>query len=166
VIDADGLNALASQERSERVWTVRPKQVVITPHPGEAARLLDFSAREVQADRLGAARRLAGETGTVVLLKGHRSLVAAPDGRVAVNASGNPGMATAGSGDVLTGIVGSFLARGLDAWDAARLAVFAHGAAGDLAADLCGQEGLIASDIVNRLPEALDALVGSHRARG
>jgi len=165
VIDADGLNALALEDRSARSWTQRPAQVVLTPHPGEAARLLGSSAREVQADRLGAARQLAGDTGTVVVLKGHRSLVAAPDGRVAVNASGNPGMATAGSGDVLSGIVGTFLARGFSAWDAARLAVFAHGAAGDLAAGPCGQEGLIASDIVNRLPEAFGSIVGTARAR-
>jgi NAD(P)H-hydrate epimerase len=138
--------------------------VVLTPHPGEAARLLGSTAREVQADRLGAARRLARETGTVVLLKGHRSLVAAPDGRVSVNSSGNPGMATAGSGDVLTGIVGALLARGIEAWDAARLAAFAHGAAGDLAAEQGSQEGLIASDIVDRLPDSFGSVVESERA--
>jgi len=97
----------------------------------------------------------------VVVLKGHRSLVVAPDGRVAINSSGNPGMATGGTGDVLTGAVGAFLARGLSPWDAARLATFVHGDAGDLAAKRLGLESLIATDLIAELPAALTRLNGS-----
>ncbi|MCP3981988.1 MAG: NAD(P)H-hydrate dehydratase [bacterium] len=155
VLDADGLNAFAGDAAALR-GAAGP--LVITPHPGEAARLLGVDTREIQADRLGAARRLADATGAVVVLKGHRTLVVSHDGAVAVNAGGNPGMATGGSGDVLTGTVGAFLARGLDAFDAARLGVHAHAAAGDLAAVELGQDGLIAGDVVDRLPAALLAL--------
>ena len=151
VIDADGLNAFEP-------GTLQPSQdvrCVITPHPGEAARLLGCATAAVQADRLGAAHSLATATGAVVILKGHRSLVVSPDGRVSINSSGNPGMATGGTGDVLAGAVGAFLARGLEPWDAARLATFVHGVAGDEAAKRLGVESLIASDLVNELPTAL-----------
>lgn len=157
VVDADGLGALAP------LGTLLPsalgpagRQIVLTPHPGEAARLLDWATAEIQRDRLAAVREIARRSGAVAVLKGHRTLIAAPDGRAAVNASGNPGMATAGSGDVLTGVVGALLARGLSAWDAARIAVFAHGDAGDRAARARGQAGLIASDLVEYLPQALN----------
>jgi len=155
VVDADGLNAFPRGEGLE----AGGRSLVLTPHPGEAARLGATDTASVQADRLGAARTLAVRTGAVVVLKGHRTVIAAPDGRVAVNSTGNPGMATAGSGDVLTGIVGSLLARGMHAWDAARLAAFAHGDAGDRAARDVGQEGMIAGDLLDRLPRALEALV-------
>jgi NAD(P)H-hydrate epimerase len=157
VIDADGLNALAGPERAVPLPD-RPRPAVITPHPGEAARLLDCETRGVQADRLDAARRLARASRAVVVLKGHQSIVACPTGRVGINASGNPGMATGGMGDVLTGAVGAFLARGLSAWDAARLAVFVHGDAGDRAARRIGEHGVIASDLIDELPAALAAL--------
>jgi len=152
VLDADGLNVSSLAElRSEA-----PR--VLTPHPGEAARLRGTTAAEVQADRLGHARALATATGAVVVLKGRRTVVAAPDGRAAFNASGNPGMATAGTGDVLTGVVSALLARGLPPFDAARLAAFVHGDAGDRAAEELGQDGMIASDLAARLPAALRAL--------
>jgi NAD(P)H-hydrate epimerase len=157
VIDADGLNALAPLTGPV---PRRPDagDRVLTPHPGEGARLLGCTAGEVQADRLDAARRLARAAAAVVVLKGHRTLTAHPDGRVAVNASGNPGMATAGAGDVLTGVLGACLARGRSSWDAARLAVFVHGDAGDRAAAALGEDGMIASDLVDHLPAAQRAL--------
>ena len=154
VIDADGLNAFTPdslQAPPDARW-------VLTPHPGEAARLLGIETAAVQADRLGSARALATTTGAVVVLKGHRSLMVSPDGRVSINSSGNPGMASGGTGDVLTGAVGAFLARGLDPWDAARLATFAHGDAGDRAARRLGVEGLIATDVIRELPAALARL--------
>jgi len=157
VVDADGLNALAPLD-PETCRGGRP--VVLTPHPGEAARLLGCSTAEIQSDRLAAARRLARIAGAIVILKGHRSLVARPDGLTFVNSTGNPGMASGGTGDVLTGAVGAFLARGLDAWDAARLATFIHGDAGDRAAAVRGCDGMIASDLVDMLPAALAALAG------
>jgi len=157
VIDADGLNALADTEGLS-LPPDRSRGVVLTPHPGEAARLLGCSARDVQADRIDAARRLSRASRAIVVLKGHQSLVADPDGRVAINSTGNPGMATGGTGDVLTGAVGAFLARRLGAWDAARLAVFLHGDAGDRAARRLGEDGVIASDLIDELPAAMAGL--------
>jgi NAD(P)H-hydrate epimerase len=159
VIDADGLNAFAARGAGKTTLRAGKIPLVLTPHPGEAARLLGTSPGEVQRDRIGAARALASLTGAVVVLKGHRTLVAEPSGAVRVNGSGNPGMATAGTGDVLTGIVGAFLARGLPALEAARLAAFVHGDAGDRAAASRGEEGLIAGDLIEALPAAVAARV-------
>lgn len=153
VADADALNAF--EGRSLRAGKF---PLVLTPHPGEAARLLRTTAAAVQEDRLGAARRLADRTGAVVLLKGHRTIVAEPGGEASFNSTGNPGMATAGMGDLLTGIVGAFLARGMAGRDAARLGAYVHGAAGDRAAAIRGPEGMIASDALEALPEAMQAL--------
>jgi NAD(P)H-hydrate epimerase len=159
VVDADGLNAFAAGGKKTLArLRAATWPLVITPHPGEAGRLLETSTASVQNDRLGAARKLAETTGAVVTLKGHRTLVATPEGHVAVSSRGNPGMATAGTGDVLTGIVGALLARGLDGDAAARLAVFLHGDAGDRAAAHRGEDGMIASDVIEQLPEALKEL--------
>jgi NAD(P)H-hydrate epimerase len=160
VLDADALNALSTAGVAPLPQAGPDASWVLTPHPGEAARLLGCTAAEIQADRLGSARRLARETAAVVLLKGDRTLIASPDGRVSINSSGNPGMATGGTGDVLTGAVGAFLARGLAPREAARLAAFVHGDAGDRAASRLGVEGLIASDVVQELPAALNRLSG------
>ncbi len=154
VVDADGLYRADPATLAGRI---------ITPHPGEAARLLGASTAEVQADRLEAARGLVRLTDAIVILKGHRSIVAAPDGKLAINSNGNPGMATAGTGDVLTGILGAFLARGLERWDAARLAVFVHGRAGDRASRRSGHEGLIASDLVTEVAGSLVELAAAER---
>jgi ADP-dependent NAD(P)H-hydrate dehydratase / NAD(P)H-hydrate epimerase len=160
VIDADALNALAARRLPvARLATPHPNRAVLTPHPGEAARLLSCTAEQIQAARLESAQRLAQATDAVVVLKGHRTLVAAPDGKVAVNSTGNPGMATGGMGDVLTGCIGAFLARGLSPWDASRLAVYVHGDAGDRAARDVGPVGITATDLAARLPRALGALL-------
>jgi NAD(P)H-hydrate epimerase len=156
VVDADALNALA--DAAPRAPGRDAAALVLTPHPGEAARLLGCSTADVQADRLEAARRIARERRAVVVLKGHRTVVAAPDGRASFNASGNPAMATGGTGDVLTGAIGALLARGMEAWDAGRLAVFAHGLAGDMAATHVGGPGLVATDVALELPRALAEL--------
>jgi len=121
-------------------------------------RLLARSAAAVQADRLEAAQELARESGAVVVLKGQRTLVARPDGRAAVNPTGNPGMATGGSGDVLSGLLGALLARGGDAFEAACAGVYLHGAAGDDVAARLGPEGLLAGDLGEALPGALARL--------
>jgi NAD(P)H-hydrate epimerase len=157
VVDADALNALAAAGPS---WPERlPRHVVVlTPHPGEAARLLDRTTAAVQCARLAAVRELAARSGAVVVLKGHRTLIGRRDGHVAINASGNPGMAAGGMGDVLTGVIGALLARGLEPFDAARLAVFAHGDAGDRCAHERGQDGMLATDVAAMLPQALAAL--------
>lgn len=151
VLDADGLNAFADDAGA--LSAVGPP-CVITPHPGEAGRLLGRSTAAVQSDRLDAVRQLARESGAIVVLKGYRSLVADAEGRVAVNPTGNPGMATGGSGDVLTGLIAALLGQGVGPWRAARVGAFLHGAAGDIAARRVGEIGLIASDIIGALPEA------------
>lgn len=140
VIDADGLNLLAQSPRD------LPAGSVLTPHPGEAARLLGIDVAIVQRDRFGAARALAQRYRAVAVLKGAGSLVAGPDGHVAVCPWGNPGMATAGMGDVLTGVIAALLAQDLGAWDAACLGVALHARAGDLAAGT-QPRGLVASDL-------------------
>lgn len=152
VVDADGL-ALAGLEGLRAAS-------VITPHPGEAARLLGLSTKEVQADRLAAARRLARETGSVAVLKGARTLVALDADTVRVNPTGNSGLGTGGTGDVLTGLVGGLLAQGLRASDAALAGVYLHGLAGDLAAGRLGRRGMGSSDVAAMLPEAYRVLLG------
>jgi NAD(P)H-hydrate epimerase len=155
VVDADGLNVLAGNAQ----LLERPQAAtVITPHPGEMARLLGTKTPTVEADRLGVSSRTARELGVVVVLKGARTIVAHPDGRCAINLSGTPAMAKGGTGDVLTGIVGGLLAMGLSAWDAARLAVFVHGRAGERAEESRGVHGVLASDLVEALPECIRQL--------
>jgi len=151
VLDADGLNAIAA-DAAEVVARAR-NGLILTPHPGEAARLLGTTVKTVQADREAAAERLAG-LGAVAILKGAGTVVC--DGqRLYVNETGNPGMATAGAGDVLTGMMAAFLAAGMPMFEAAVLAVWAHGRAGDLAADRLGLLGLTAMDLLGCVPEAL-----------
>ncbi|HOX44798.1 MAG TPA: NAD(P)H-hydrate dehydratase [Myxococcota bacterium] len=152
VVDADGLNHLVGQLELVRK-AAGPR--VLTPHPGEAARLLARTAADIQADRLGAARQLAAQAGAVVVLKGAHSVVADPDGTAFLVPTGNPGMATAGSGDVLTGVLGALLGQGLGAAEAACVGAFLHGRAGDLAAAARGQRGLVAGDIAAHLPDAI-----------
>lgn len=152
VLDADALNLLAGQPELLRG---RGVPTVLTPHPGEASRLLGVTTAAIVGDAEGAARRLAERWGATVVLKGFRSVVATPEGAVTRVLSGNPGMASGGSGDVLTGVVGALLARGLAARDAARAGAFLHGLAGDLACERTGEEALVASDVVEALGEAI-----------
>ncbi len=156
LIDADALNALAALgcELAKRARG----PVVLTPHPGEAARLLGETTKSINADRISAARRLAERTGATVLIKGARSVIAAPDGTVFVNSSGNPGMATPGMGDALSGIVGALLGQKMKPLDALALGVFLHGYAADRVARRMGRIGYIAGDLIDELPFALEAL--------
>jgi ADP-dependent NAD(P)H-hydrate dehydratase / NAD(P)H-hydrate epimerase len=154
VLDADGLNAIAGTA----VLRERPAATVVTPHPGEMSRLLGVSTAEVQADRVAAARRFAGEHGAVTVLKGARTVIAAPDGTGAICPTGNPGMATGGMGDVLAGIAGGLLAQRLDPFAAACLGVFAHGAAADAVAARRGTVGLLAGDLLAELPPTIARL--------
>jgi hydroxyethylthiazole kinase-like uncharacterized protein yjeF len=157
VLDADGINAFAGRA-GELGRALAGREAVLTPHPGELGRLLGMPTAEVQADRLGASRRAARETSAVVVLKGRRSLVATPGGDVHVNPTGNAAMATGGTGDVLTGIVAALLAQGLPALDAARLGVYLHGLAGDVAVEEGGLHGRAAEDLVSALPAAFRRL--------
>ncbi|HEV2310242.1 MAG TPA: NAD(P)H-hydrate dehydratase, partial [Acidimicrobiia bacterium] len=148
VLDADGLNAFADHVDDLRD---RPAPTVLTPHDGEYARLAGGAVGE---DRVDAARRLASRTGCVTLLKGPATVIAEPSGQAVINPTGGSELATAGSGDVLTGIIGGFLARGLSPFDAAAIGAFVHGRAGDLA----GHTGLVAGDLIVALPRTLDHL--------
>jgi ADP-dependent NAD(P)H-hydrate dehydratase len=151
VLDADALNALAGRTTDLRL---HHGPVVITPHPGEFARLLDCDVPAVQADRERLAARFAVAHGAVVVLKGHRTVVT--DGvRIAINETGNPGMATGGTGDVLSGLLVALLCQALEPFAAARLAVHLHGLAGDLARDALGETSLVASDLLDFLPRAI-----------
>lgn len=151
VCDADALNLVA------RRALLLPAGSVLTPHPGEAARLLDCSVAAVESDRFAAVRRLASRHASVVVLKGAGTLVADAAGRVEVCTAGNPGMASGGMGDVLTGIIAALRAQGMDAWDAARLGVDLHARAGDVAASAHGPRGLLASDLLLPLRGLLNA---------
>jgi NAD(P)H-hydrate epimerase len=151
VADADALNAFAGRASD---LADRRADAVLTPHAGEFARLTGVKPRDLEADRLAHVRALAAETSAVVLLKGSRTLVVAPDGEARVNPTGTPVLATAGSGDVLTGVIGGLLARGVAPFDAATAGAYVHGLAGVIAGRLHG-EGTIASDLVDLLPEAL-----------
>lgn len=151
VIDADALNALAQSEQWQQHL---PPQVILTPHPGEMARLCGCPTQAVQADRLGLARAKAAEWKAVIVLKGAYTVVAAPDGRTAVLPFANPALATAGSGDVLAGAITGALAQGLDLFDAAVVGGYLHGLAGELARQELGDAGVVASDLLIRLPVA------------
>jgi NAD(P)H-hydrate epimerase len=159
VLDADGLNLVAGTDLLRR----RPGPTVVTPHPGEMARLLETDTVEVQRDRLGAAREFAASQGVVVVLKGARTIVAHPDGSAAISPSGNPGMASGGMGDVLAGLIGALVAQRLAPYDAAVLGVFAHGAAADAVVAERGEVGLAASDVLHALPPALAHLQAAAR---
>jgi len=148
VVDASGLNAFAGR-------AAEIKASVITPHPGELARLLGHPVNE---DRIGAAREAARVCNCVVVLKGHHTLIADPEGHVSVNPTGNPGMASGGMGDVLAGMVVALLGRGIDPFDAACTAVYLHGYAGDLLAEEMGDTGLAAMDLAERIPAAIQKL--------
>jgi NAD(P)H-hydrate epimerase len=157
VVDADALNALAG--RGE-IFQSSPQPLIITPHPGEMARLIVSTPDAVQQNRLALAVKYAVEWGVVLVLKGHRTVIATPQGKIFINPTGNAGMATAGSGDVLAGLIAGLLAQGLSAEQAAVSGVFLHGAAGDLAAAQTGQRALIAGDIIAALPQVLWQIEG------
>jgi NAD(P)H-hydrate epimerase len=164
VVDADGLNALAKAlERNPRAFDQPAGPRVLTPHPGEFARLagapVKGSAAE-RAERVAALCQRDGSGRTIVVLKGHETVVG-DAGRYAVNSTGNPGMATGGSGDCLTGVIAALLGQGLEPWDAARLGVHLHGLAGNFAAAELGQVSLVASDLIDYLPAAFLSVAAS-----
>ena len=155
VLDADGINAL---EGGAPILSSAKAPIVITPHPGEMARLVSLSREAIVKAKEKVAKNFANKYNVVCVLKGHRTVVADPKGKVYVNLTGNPGMASGGVGDVLTGMIASFIGQGIKPFDAARLGVFLHGLAGDLAAKEKGEVSLIASDILNKLPQAIKVI--------
>lgn len=152
VIDADALFALSQLD-------IQPQNAILTPHEGEMARLLGITAQEVASDRLKYARSAAQRYNSVVVLKGAKTLIATPDGAAFVNTGGNPGMATGGSGDVLAGIIGAWLAQGMEPTVAAAFGVYLHALAGDLAAAELSEYAMTAMDIVRFLPQAYRRLL-------
>lgn len=152
VLDADALNAI-----SDRIEILKEKKkaLVLTPHPGEMARILKTTTNAVQKERLKIAKEFAARHNVVVVLKGHDTVVAKEDGSNYVNTTGNPGMASAGMGDVLAGMIASFIGQGIDPFNAAKLGVYLHGLSADLAASKEGQVSLIASDVLDYIPEAI-----------
>lgn len=159
VIDADGLTALAGHvDLLEKARA----PLLLTPHPGEMARLLGCSVREVQDDRITIVQRFCRERRVYLALKGARTVIGAPDGRVFLNPTGNVGMATGGSGDVLTGVVGGLLVQGIGPLEALEAGVYLHGLAGDLARDLRGEVGLIAGDLLEHVPQAMRRVTRGH----
>jgi NAD(P)H-hydrate epimerase len=155
IIDASALNAFAS-----RAGELNPHKHprVITPHPGELARLLGRTTKEINDDRIASARDAARITNCIAVLKGYQTLIADPDGQVRVNPTGNPGMASGGMGDVLSGIIGALLARGIDPFEAACCGVYLHGLAGDILKEEMGDTGLAAADLAERVPLAIQRL--------
>jgi NAD(P)H-hydrate epimerase len=155
VIDADGLNNLAGETSRLRSAKTAP---ILTPHPGEMARLMESDTASVNRDRVGAARTFAVDHRCHVVLKGARTVIATLDGRVSINPTGNPGMASAGMGDVLAGILAGLLAQGFSAEEALKLGVYLHGFVGDRVAQEKGEMGMIASDVIEGLPAGIKML--------
>ena len=155
VIDADGLNALSASPRRKASLGV---DRVLTPHPGEMSRLLGLTTEEINADRVGAARRCAGEWGAIVVLKGAHTLVAHPDGGLSEDPHEVPALATGGTGDVLSGIIGGLIAQGSEPYVAAVTGVYIHAAAGKRISDRIGDSGLLASDLLAEIPLVMQAM--------
>ncbi len=151
VIDADALNALAQKKE---ILLKSHAPLILTPHPGEMARLTQFTKSMIEKDRKKIAKDFACKYNCILLLKGHQTIVASK-GRIFVNQTGNPGMATAGNGDVLTGIISALLAQNLSAFESAKYGAFLHGTAGDITSQEIGMTSLIASDIIEKLPQTI-----------
>ena len=155
VLDADALNTLAN---TPGWWNLLTTDAILTPHPGEMARLTGMTAEEVQADRLGIAKKMAVEWHKTIVLKGAYTVIAAPDGQTKISHIANPGLASAGTGDVLSGAIAGLVAQGLSLFDAAACGVYLHGMAGEMVRDRLGDAGMIASDLLVALPQVIKQL--------
>lgn len=151
VLDADALNCAA---KNPDIFKKAKAPIIITPHPGEMARLVKSSAKEVNQNREKTASSFAKEYGVVTVLKGAGTIIASPSGRILINRTGNSGMATGGSGDVLAGITGSLLAQGAEPFCAAAAAAYLHGLSGDIAAEKLGKISMLPTDLINEIPQA------------
>ncbi|RMG02900.1 MAG: NAD(P)H-hydrate dehydratase, partial [Nitrospirae bacterium] len=160
VIDADGLYHLStlSEKELERLFSKLKAPAVLTPHHGEMRRLLKKSPESLKRDPIETARDFAIKTATVLVLKGAPTITASPEGRVFINSTGNPGMATAGSGDVLTGMITSLIGQSLPPLEASLLGVYLHGLAGDIASEKLSPQSVLAGDIIEHIPDAYKSL--------
>ncbi len=156
VLDADGLAPLAGQ--SKTLLSARGP-LILTPHPGEMARLIRSTAKEVQEDRIGVSRTFAQSHRVYLVLKGHRTVIATPKGEVFINPTGNPGLASGGTGDVLTGMIGGLISQGFDILPAVQISVFLHGLAGDGVAQELGEKSLVATDVIKKIPSLLQGKI-------
>jgi NAD(P)H-hydrate epimerase len=156
ILDADGLAPLASQTKT-LLATKGP--LILTPHPGEMARLIRSTVKEVQEDRMGISRNFAQSHRVYLVLKGHRTLIATPKGEVFINPTGNPGLASGGTGDVLTGMIGGLISQGFDILPALQISIFLHGLAGDGVAKELGEKSLVATDIIKKIPHLLQGKI-------
>lgn len=156
VIDADGLNALAQEKKLLRLLN---EKTVLTPHPGEMSRLIDIPVAQLEADRIRTSEEFANEYGVILVLKGAPTIISDSNSNTWINSTGNAGMATAGMGDVLTGVIAGLIAQNTHSEMAAPLGVYLHGLAGDITAEQKGMHGLIASDVLNALPQTISSLV-------
>ena len=156
VVDADGLNALS---QAKELISLLGEEAVLTPHLGEMARLTDTPIRSLATDRINTTEEFVHKHGVTLVLKGAPTVTSDPNGNVWINSTGNPGMATAGMGDVLTGIIAGLMAQNMSSETAATLGVYLHGLAGDIAAEKVGMHGLIASDVLRSVPQAISSLI-------
>lgn len=155
VIDADGITLLSNKKG---LLNGTKAKVVLTPHPGELSRLIKIPVKEIEHNRVEITQKVAKELNTVLVLKGVPTIISEQSGNTFINSTGNPGMATGGTGDVLTGIIASFIGQGLNTFDASVLGVYIHGLSGGLAAKYRGNHGLIAGDLIDNLPQAIKEL--------
>lgn len=153
VIDADAITLISNNLRTLKSLIV---PVILTPHPGEMARLIGKKNKDVQNDRINVSREFSRKFGVYIVLKGARTVISTPDGKIFINPTGNPGMAAGGMGDVLTGIIGGLLAQGYNAENSCKIGVFVHGLAGDIASEEISESGFLASEIADRVPRALN----------
>jgi NAD(P)H-hydrate epimerase len=156
ILDADGLTALATQPKT---LPTTNRSLILTPHPGEMAKLIRSTPKDVQEDRISISRNFAQSHHVHLVLKGHRSLIATPKGDVFINPTGNPGMASGGTGDVLTGMIGGLICQGFDILPSLQMAVYLHGLAGDEMAQELGEKSLIARDIIEKIPALLQGRI-------
>ena len=156
ILDADGLTALATQPKT---LPTTNRSLILTPHPGEMAKLIRSTPKDVQEDRISISRNFAQSHHVHLVLKGHRSLIATPKGEVFINPTGNPGMASGGTGDVLTGMIGGLICQGFDILPSLQMAVYLHGLAGDEMAQELGEKSLIARDIIEKIPALLQGRI-------
>jgi NAD(P)H-hydrate epimerase len=153
IVDADALNAIS---KNTGILRKLKAQTILTPHPGEMARLIGVSTQKIQEDRVETARQFSKKFGVIVVLKGARTIIAEPGGKIFINPTGNPGMASGGMGDVLTGLISGLAAQGLSPLLASQVSVFSHGLIGDLIAGERAGIGIMATDIIERIPETLE----------
>ncbi len=160
VLDADGINLLSRNDKLKEVYKKAGERVILTPHPGEAGRLLACKSEEINQNRMKAALEISQRYSSITVLKGAGTLVATPNNGAYINTTGNPGMATGGSGDVLSGIIAALLGQGCACFEAAACGVYIHGLAGDIAAETLGEYGVIASDIAAMTGLAIKRTIG------